>query len=249
MPFCPQCGVENPASARFCDQCGAVLVAVPVQGRPVAPAIPVPPAGAAPVTGRAAPMPTSCPTCGAAVIPGEAFCDTCGASLLGPARPTAPAPPFGGVPPQPSYPAPQPVAPAPPPLVTPPLVTPPQPAPAPEPAPLPPARTTLAPARLVVQPSGATIALPATPQALAGRADAVSNFFPDVDLSEYGGLDLGVGRRHARFFVQGGQIFVEDLDSTNGTFLNAARLSPRQPAPLKQGDELRLANLRLRVEL
>ncbi|HRC76531.1 MAG TPA: zinc ribbon domain-containing protein, partial [Kouleothrix sp.] len=29
MPFCPQCGVDNPASARFCDQCGAALIPVP----------------------------------------------------------------------------------------------------------------------------------------------------------------------------------------------------------------------------
>ena len=28
MPFCPQCGIDNPASARFCDQCGAMLIPV-----------------------------------------------------------------------------------------------------------------------------------------------------------------------------------------------------------------------------
>lgn len=26
MPFCPQCGVDNPAGARYCDQCGAMLI-------------------------------------------------------------------------------------------------------------------------------------------------------------------------------------------------------------------------------
>lgn len=227
MPFCPQCGIENPPSARYCDQCGAVMIPVPAQG----PAAPPAPAPARPVAAPAA-GPSTCPQCGVAVIPGEAFCDNCGASLLGAARPVAPAPAYGGVPPQPAYPPPQPVAP-----------------PAPPPAPAPPPRTTLAPARLIVQPSGAVVPLPAAPQALVGRADAVSNFFPDVDLTDYNGLNLGVGRRHARLFVQAGQIMVEDLDSTNGTFLNAARLSPRQPAPLKQGDELRLGNLRLRVEL
>jgi pSer/pThr/pTyr-binding forkhead associated (FHA) protein len=62
-------------------------------------------------------------------------------------------------------------------------------------------------------------------------------------------MEHGVGRRHARIFVHGGQLAVEDLDSTNGTFLNAARLAPRQPTPLKAGDTLRLGNLALRVEL
>ncbi len=230
MPFCPQCGVENPPSARYCDQCGAVMIPVPAQG----PAAPPPASGPArPAAPPAAVGPSVCPQCGAAVMAGEAFCDNCGAPLLGAARPVAPAPAYGGVPPQPAYPPPRPVAP-----VTPPPV-----------APAAPPRTTLAPARLIVQPSGAVVALPAAPQALVGRADAVSNFFPDVDLTDYDGINLGVGRRHARLFVQAGQIMVEDLDSTNGTFLNAARLSPRQPAPLKQGDELRLGNLRLKVEL
>lgn len=231
MPFCPQCGVENPSSARFCEQCGATLIPVPVQGPSAAPVM-----GAAPVAAG----PQTCPQCGATTLPGEAFCDTCGASLIGPARPVAPAAPLSGIPPQPMYPPPQPVAPPPQPTYPPPPVAPP-------PVAVPP-RTTLAPARLVVQPTGVAIPLPAAPQALIGRADPVSNFFPDVDLTDYGGLELGVGRRHARLFVQGGQIMVEDLDSTNGTFLNAARLSPRQPTPLQQGDELRLGNLRLRVE-
>jgi len=238
MPFCPQCGVENPPSARYCDQCGAVMIPVPAQG-PAAP----PPATAPgrPVAAPAPAGPSLCPQCGVAVIPGEAFCDNCGAPLLGAPRPAAPTPAHGGVPPQPVYPPPRPVTPAPPPQPV-------MPAPPPV-APAPPPRATLAPARLIVQPSGAVVALPATPQALVGRADAVSNFFPDVDLTDYDGINLGVGRRHARLFVQAGQIMIEDLDSTNGTFLNAARLSPRQATPLKQGDEVRLGNLRLRVEL
>lgn len=248
MPFCPQCGVDNPPSARFCDQCGAVLIAVPAAGgAPGAPAAPAP-APAAPAAAPAAAAsagPSVCPQCGTAVIPGEAFCDTCGAALLGATRPApaAPAPglPYGGVPPQSSYPAPQPAAPQPPPMARPPIVTP--------PAPQPPARTALAPARLLAQPAGTAIALPAAASALLGRSDAVSNFFPDVDLTPFGAMEQGVGRRHARIFLQAGQLLVEDLDSTNGTFVNAARLSPRQPAPLRAGDLLRLGNLTLKLEL
>ncbi len=247
MPFCPQCGVENPTTARFCDQCGAVLIAVPVQGRPVVPATPVTPAPppapvAGPVSaGPASAGPSLCPQCGTAVIPGEAFCDNCGAALLGGMRPApavaAPTLPYGGVPAQPSYPPPQPAQPAP-------VVS-----PVPPPPPAPPARAALAPASLLVRSSGAGLPLPAVTQAVIGRSDPVSNFFPDLDLTPHGAVEGGVGRRHARLFVQGGQIFVEDLDSTNGTFRNGARLAPRQPTPLANGDELRLGNLALTVQL
>lgn len=268
MPFCPQCGVENPPSARFCDQCGAQLIPVPAQSSVPAPSMPTPAAPLPAATGATIVAgPSVCPQCGTAVIPGEAFCDSCGASLLT-STPAAPAPaaptlPYGGVPPQPTYPAPQPVgttmpqpavaqtqAPAAaPPLVPPTIVTPPaRPAPvAPPPPPAAPARSNLAGIRLLVQPSGAMVALPGAAEAVIGRADPVSNFSPDVDLGGHGALENGVGRRHGRVFIQNGQVFVEDLDSTNGSFLNASRLAPRSPQPLRDGDELRLGNLVLKV--
>ncbi|MEI8167659.1 MAG: FHA domain-containing protein, partial [Chloroflexales bacterium] len=65
----------------------------------------------------------------------------------------------------------------------------------------------------------------------------------------HGAIESGVGRRHARLFVQGGQILIEDLDSTNGTFRNGVRLAPRQPSPVANGDELRLGNLILAVQM
>ncbi len=257
MPFCPQCGVENPDSARFCDQCGATLIAVPASAPP-----PPRPIGMAP-TVQSAPIaagPGACPQCGTAVIPGEAFCDNCGASLLGATTPAAsgtvaPTPPYSAVPPQASYPSPQPVtlvptaspvspqsvaptaSPAMPPITPPPVVQ-----------AVVPQRTLLAPAQLIVQSSQAVLALPSANQALLGRADPVSNFFPDIDLTPHGALDTGVGRRHARLFVQNGQIYVEDLDSTNGTFLNQQKLAPRTPQLLRTGDELRLGALVLRVQ-
>lgn len=115
--------------------------------------------------------------------------------------------------------------------------------------PRPPARTTLAPAALIVRETGAILPLPATNEVVVGRADPVSNFFPDLDLTPYGAVERGVGRRHLRLFVQDGQIYGEDLDSTNGTLRNSARLAPRQPTPLAAGDELRLGSLALAVQL
>ena len=43
---------------------------------------------------------------------------------------------------------------------------------------------------------------------------------------------------HARLYRSGGQIWVEDLGSTNGTFVNSERIS--QPSRLAKGDLLQI---------
>ena len=63
------------------------------------------------------------------------------------------------------------------------------------------------------------------------------------------GTTPGVSRRHVRILRQPDGYYVEDLGSINGTFLNRRRLSPGAPAELKDGDELRLGNIVLRVVL
>jgi tRNA A-37 threonylcarbamoyl transferase component Bud32 len=52
--------------------------------------------------------------------------------------------------------------------------------------------------------------------------------------------DPTVSRRHARLVFHGGQWYLEDLDSSNGTFVNGVRIA--RPAPLLEGDELRLGD-------
>ena len=51
--LCPQCGVANPESAKFCRECGASLA-----------------------------VNVSCATCGTANLPGSKFCNECGRSLF-----------------------------------------------------------------------------------------------------------------------------------------------------------------------
>lgn len=45
-----------------------------------------------------------------------------------------------------------------------------------------------------------------------------------------------VSRRHARFFIDEGHVYIEDLGSTNGTFINGLRIS--SPQQLRPGDAI-----------
>jgi pSer/pThr/pTyr-binding forkhead associated (FHA) protein len=52
--------------------------------------------------------------------------------------------------------------------------------------------------------------------------------------------DTFVSQLHARVFQQDGQPMVEDLGSTNGTYLNGRRLSA--PSPMRRGDQLQVGS-------
>jgi serine/threonine-protein kinase len=71
-----------------------------------------------------------------------------------------------------------------------------------------------------------------------GRWDADGGIFPDVDLDQ-DDPEAKVSRRHARIIREGQQFFIEDLGSTNGTFINRGRrLLPGNRHPLNNGDEI-----------
>jgi pSer/pThr/pTyr-binding forkhead associated (FHA) protein len=55
-----------------------------------------------------------------------------------------------------------------------------------------------------------------------------------------------MSRAHAAIGFDGERFFVQDLGSTNGTRVNG---SPEQKSPLKDGDDLQLGKLLLRVTL
>jgi uncharacterized protein (UPF0212 family) len=121
------------------------------------------------------------------------------------------------------------------------VVTPPAPVEAAPPvAPAPPAGL-----RLIVVASGAEIPLPIQDEILIGREDPVSGIFPDVDLTPHGGEAGGVSRRHARLHKIGDEYFVEDLDSTNFSFLNKQKLAPKTKQPVNDGDEIRCGRVAL----
>jgi predicted amidophosphoribosyltransferase len=270
--FCDFCGspLEAPLPAEPVPQPEAVATEAELQTfqqaadmeAEGAPPVPppeeaVPPAAGASVpvaAGIAAPGELTCPVCGAVVQPDEAFCSNCGASLA-----QAPIPP-GPVAEVEEAAPPLPVAPAAPePLRCPvcgaevevddtfcsncgaALKA----APAAAPAPVVVGAPAAAGPRLLVVASGAEIPLPAGPEILIGREDPVSGIYPEVDLTPHGGEDGGVSRKHARLIVDGGQYFVEDLDSTNFTFVNKQKLVPETRQAVHDGDEIRCGRVAL----
>jgi hypothetical protein len=61
-------------------------------------------------------------------------------------------------------------------------------------------------------------------------------------------IDHGtVGRQHAELIVTGNHIVLTDLRSRNGTWVNDTRLDERAAVDLRDGDVVRLGDLRLRV--
>lgn len=264
MQICPNCGSQQVDGAVFCDECGTKLAVSPVPAPPPASHAPTVvaahcPACGTPVMpgeafcpncgaalGQAAYPPTppgayqappqiaipgpelgiapqSCPQCGTPLEPGSLFCDMCG-TPVGAAPPGVPSPAYAPPPPPaemygvPPY--------------QPPVSVPPVPM--------------AIRGRLVVQATNATLPFPpGRSEIIIGREDPVNNIFPDIDLTDHGGDEGGVSRRHARVYMRGDQFFIEDLNSTNYTYVNQEKLAPGQPHPLNNGDEIRLGKVRL----
>ena len=86
-------------------------------------------------------------------------------------------------------------------------------------------------------------------EAYIGRWDADSGIFPDVDLDS-DDPEAKVSRRHARITRRSGQYYIEDLGSTNGTFINRGRrLLPGDRQPLNDGDEIIIGKTFLRFHV
>jgi hypothetical protein len=101
---------------------------------------------------------------------------------------------------------------------------------------------------LAVQ-NGARFELPLVSEVVVGRLDASRAIYPDVDLTDEDGLEQGISRRHARITHRENEVFIEDLNSLNGTFLNAKRLVAELPYPVKDGDQIQLGRLVMTLHL
>jgi hypothetical protein len=102
---------------------------------------------------------------------------------------------------------------------------------------------------LLVTQSGRQISLPAAAAVYLGRRDERRSIYPDIDLTQDDGALYGVSRQHACIYQGEDGAYVEDINSTNGTFVNGQRLTPMQMHPLHNGDLLTLGQLEMQVSL
>jgi len=243
MKRCPSCHSENIDDAIFCDNCGSTLSAASVAS-PAPPMATPPPSPSPAPQPPAAPAGIKCGSCGTANLPGSMFCENCGAALnVAPPPSQAPTPP--PPPPAPIVPA---TPPPPPPQASTMPATPPSSPPPPAAAKMIVATPANQPApaghpRFVLVPAGNYFDIFGRTEILIGRVDPISQIFPDIDLTSYGGDEAGVSRKHCKITLAGNQFFAEDLGSSNGSWIGANRLQPNVRAALNNGDQLRLGKL------
>lgn len=230
---CPSCGASVQADAAFCGQCGYNLHATAAAAVPptVAPEIPFqvqPSATPDPLLELLQPDPLG--------IGGTPNPEPAASSSL-PATAVA-TPPESSTPPEPVAAAPEPVAAAPEPVAA-----------APEPiaaAPEPVApRVTVAKtqlqqvtARLVHVQSDRQIELPQSLSVIhIGKPN--DRIPPDIDVSGFTNSEV-VSRIHADIRVEGDAHYIEDVGSSNGTYINNSPLLPGNRHRLRPGDRISL---------
>ncbi|MBP6016986.1 MAG: FHA domain-containing protein [Candidatus Promineofilum sp.] len=82
-----------------------------------------------------------------------------------------------------------------------------------------------------------------------GRADPDDGFAPELDLTDYGGQERGVSRRHATIrWVEGGYVII-DQHSSNGTWLNGVRLVSGYAYQIPPQANLRLGGLLVQLSI
>lgn len=206
---CPA-GHES-AATDYCDVCGLAMGDAPAEPAPA-------PADAAD---------GSCPSCGAANPANALFCEACGYDFTTGSMPRPLTPP-PGLPPEatPTEAVP----------VTPPAST------------APPlegwvAEVWIDPDWYADQASSDPLPSPGLPlvvplrttSVLIGRVSRSRNIHPDIDLSS----DNGISRRHAQLTTDGTRWFVEDLGSSNGTYVgDAVGGLPKTPVSPGQKQEV-----------
>lgn len=82
-----------------------------------------------------------------------------------------------------------------------------------------------------------------------GRVSEAQPIMPDIDLTPYQAYANGVSRLHAVLKREGRRVFVMDLGSSNGTYLNGKRLAPNIDQTLNHGDMLALGKLKIQILL
>ncbi len=235
MNVCP--AGHDTAATDYCDTCGISMGAQPAAGPDATSLLPTPSTPAADTT--------SCPHCQTANPPNALFCEACGYDFTTGSMPRPLSPPDGssGSSPAPAdagaggagsapgaggAPAPaEPVDANPAPALTDSWV----------------AEVWIDPDWYTDQKSTDPLPSPGLPtvvplrhtSVLIGRASRSRNITPDIDLSS----DNGISRRHAQLTTDGTRWWVEDLGSSNGTYVAGSVASlPTTPVPPGQKQEV-----------
>ena len=100
--------------------------------------------------------------------------------------------------------------------------------------------------QLVFDRTGAFFEFPLPPKTkpvLVGRGTEQADPPINIDLTAFNATDFGVSRIHARFERAGTRLFVRDLNSTNGTWINGKRLTPMNVHEIYHGDKIEFGRL------
>lgn len=93
--------------------------------------------------------------------------------------------------------------------------------------------------KMIIQPTNVII---------FGRSDPGDSLQPDINLGPYGGYRLGVSHIHARINPPvSNALTINDMGSTNGTFVNDDPVKLNEARRLCDADEIRLGNMVMRV--
>ncbi|MGM9991822.1 MAG: FHA domain-containing protein [Candidatus Bruticola sp.] len=90
----------------------------------------------------------------------------------------------------------------------------------------------------LIMPNGVAIPL-SSEHTLLGRQSPADNIYPEIDLTELD-PESYVSRRHGQITRQGSKFLYEDIGSSNGSWINGARLESKIQTELHDGDVLRL---------
>lgn len=77
------------------------------------------------------------------------------------------------------------------------------------------------------------------PEMLVGRRDPEQDFIPDIDLfDQETANNRYISRRQARFYFRDMRLYLEDLESSNGTAINNKLVAAHEPRLVNLNDKL-----------
>jgi pSer/pThr/pTyr-binding forkhead associated (FHA) protein len=101
---------------------------------------------------------------------------------------------------------------------------------------------------MTVSASGRLIRLPEQGDVVFGRFEHGFSSPPDIDLALEDGEIPSVSRRHALVIGRGGRHWIEDMGSSNGTYVNGRRIPLGNTVQLSPGDRVLMGRCRLRYD-